>query len=117
MRKSGILWSIVTSSGTDSLLPKASFYLLLNLAVFGFYFFSGQFAGNGIMAGFLVGFVFYLFDGFLFRLICISSTTLVYVSMEFGFRSGIVDSLHTSSTTRMNSSGWSIYALILFVLV
>ncbi|HTI08631.1 MAG TPA: HAMP domain-containing sensor histidine kinase [Puia sp.] len=117
MRKIGILGPFVTISGTDSLLPKASFYLFLNLAVFGIYIFSGHLAGNGLMVGFLIGLVFYLFDAFLFRLICVSATMLVYVSLQFGFLSGIIGSLQTGSATRMNSSLWSIYVLMVFVLV
>jgi len=115
MRKIGTLWPFVIISGMDSLLAKASFYVILNVAAFGFSFFSGQFEGIQLMVGFLIGLAFYLFESFLFRLICISATTLVYVSMDFGFLSGIIGSSH-SGTTRMNSILWSVYSLMLFLL-
>jgi signal transduction histidine kinase len=86
------------------------------VAVFAFHFFFGQLAGSELMVGFLVGLAFYLFESFLLRLICISATTLVFVSMDFGFRSGIIGLSETGSS-RMHSERWGIYALMLFLLV
>jgi signal transduction histidine kinase len=110
----GTLWPFITFSGADSILAKASFYLILNVAVFVFHFFPGQPAGSELMVGFLIGLAFYLFESFLFRLMCISATTLVYVSMDFGFRSGIIGSSETG-TTNLNSVRWSVYAFMLFL--
>jgi signal transduction histidine kinase len=115
MRKIGTLWTFVIISGTDSLLVKVSFYLILNVAVFGFHFFSGQIAGSELMVGFPLGLTFYLFESFLFRLMCIGATTLVYLSIDFGFRSGMFGSPEASAT-RMNSARWDIFALMLLIL-
>ena len=115
MRKIGRLWTVVIISGTDGLLAKTSFYLILNVIVFGFDFFSGQIAGSELMVGFLLGLTFYLFESFLFRLMCISATTLVYLSIDIGFRAGIVGSFETS-VTRLNSERWGAFAFMLFLL-
>ncbi len=115
MRKIGSFWPYVITSGTDSLFAKASFYLILNVVVFGFQFFSGHLAGTGLMTGFLIGLAFYLFESFLSRLMCISVTVLLYVFMDFGFQSGIIGPSEMGAV-RMNSVRWGIYALMILLL-
>src|ERR1700733_2961741 len=51
MRKIGSLSSVIKVSGTDGLLSKASFYIILNMAVFGFSFVLAQLAGVRLLYG------------------------------------------------------------------
>ena len=67
------------------------------------------------MVGFLIGLAYALFERFLFRLLCISTTLLIFVCPGFNFRSGIIGSTGTDSPG-IDSTQWSVYALLLFLL-
>jgi signal transduction histidine kinase len=98
---------------------KLSFYLILNVAILWYSFISGPSAYTQAMAGFLIGVTYFLFESFLFRLICIGTTMLIFLSPAFNLRSGIIRSAPGAARTGFSGTDptpWSVYAIVLFVL-
>jgi signal transduction histidine kinase len=119
MRRIRTLWILIINSGADSLSAKLSFYLILNVAILWYSFISGPSAYTEAMAGFLIGVTYFLFESFLFRVICIGTTILIFLSPAFNLRSGISRSAAGAAGTGfsgMDPTRWSAYAIMLFLL-
>jgi signal transduction histidine kinase len=112
MRRIRTLWTLIQNSGTDSLSAKLSLYLILNAAILWYQYIYGPSAFTQVMVGFLIGFAYSLFESFLFGLICIGATLLIFVFPGFNFRPGVIRSVGAGSSGIDLARG-SIYSFIL----